>query len=442
MTVQSDSQPGNQPDSDVGIARLPLSADFGWGWTAAFAVSVFFVLVFAVGLALPAWWGVGVWGINIPFVWGFDLVNYVWWIGIANGTSFLAALLAIRRHELRTAVNRFAESVALFAVICAALFPIIHLGRPWLFYWMIPYPATFEVWPQFRSPLTWDFWAILAHVIVTGLLWYIGLLPDLASLRDRSARPLAQKAFALFALGWRGSGQHWVYHRTAYGLVAGLVLAMVVVIQTTVSFEFATTLVPDWHKTRLPLHFVVTGLASGLAIVLAAAVLLRRLHGLEAYITRVNVDLMAILIAANGLAIALVLLEEYVVLILSAPATREATLARLIGDYGWTYWAAFLLMAVTPQALWAEAIRRSLIGPLLVSIAMLVGVWLDRFSIIVGGVQRDYLPSIWRSYSPTWEEFFILFGSLGLFASLVLLFVRYLPVISMFEHRHASQDGE
>jgi Ni/Fe-hydrogenase subunit HybB-like protein len=430
------------PSHDKGLARLPLSTQFGWGWTVAFAVALFFVVVFIVGLALPAWHGVGVWGTNIPFVWGFDLVNYVWWIGIANGTSFLAALLAIRRHELRTAVNRFAESVALFAVICAAIFPIVHLGRPWLFYWMIPYPATFEVWPQFRSPLTWDFWAIIAHLIVTGLLWYIGLIPDLASLRDRSPRPRVQKLFAVFALGWRGADRHWVYHRTAYGLVAGIVLALVVVIQTTVSFEFATTLVPDWHKTRLPLHFVVTGLASGLAIVLAAAVLLRRLHGLEDFITRINVDLMSLLLAANGLAIALVWLEEYVVVLLSAPVQREATLARLVGEYGWTYWAAFLLMAVASQVLWAERVRRSLFGPLLVSIAMLAGVWLDRFSIIVAGVQRDYLPAMWRSYTPSGMESLILIGSLGLFAAMVLLFVRYLPVISMFEHRHAaSREG-
>jgi Ni/Fe-hydrogenase subunit HybB-like protein len=431
-----------ESDSDIGIARIPLVTEFGWGWTIAFTIAMFFVLVFAVGLALPAWWGVGVWGVNIPFVWGFDLVNYVWWIGIANGTSFLAALLAIRRHELRTAVNRFAESVALFAVICAALFPIIHLGRPWLFYWMIPYPATFEVWPQFRSPLTWDFWGILAHLIVTGLLWYIGLLPDLASLRDRSRRPLSQKLFAVFALGWRGSGQHWVYHRTAYGLVAALVLAMVVVIQTTVAFEFAATLVPDWHKTRLPLHFLVTGLASGLAIVLAAAVLLRRLHGLENYITRVNIDLMGVLLAANGLAIALVVLEEYVVLMLSAPAVREATLARLTGEYGWTFWLAFVLSAVTPQMLWSQRLRHTLVVPLVVSVGIMAGVWLDRFSIIVAGVQRDYLPSMWRSYTPSGEESLILVGSLGLFAAMVLLFVRYLPVISMFEHSHASQEGE
>ena len=429
------------PD-DRGIARVALSPAYGWPWTAAFAVAMAFVLVFVVGLVVPAWWGVGVWGTNIPFVWGFDLVNYVWWIGIANGTSFLAALLAIRRHELRTAVNRFAESLALFAVICAGIFPIIHLGRPWLFYWMVPYPTAFQVWPQFRSPLTWDFWAIMAHLIVTGLLWYIGLIPDLASLRDRSSKPMSQKVFGVFALGWRGDGQHWSYHRTAYGIVAGIVLAMVVVIQTTVSFEFATTLVPDWHKTRLPLHFVVTGLASGLAIVLAAAVLLRRLHGLEPYITRRNIDLMAILIAANGLAIALVMLEEYVVVLLSGPATREAMLARLAGDYGWTYWAAFLLTAVVSQALWAERVRHSLVAALLVSVAMLAGVWLDRFSIIVGGVQRDYLPSMWRSYTPSPEESLILFGSLGLFAAMVLLFVRYLPVVSMFEHkRAASEEG-
>jgi len=426
-----------QPD-DAGLARIPLSPHYGRAWTIAFSTAALFVLVFVVGLALPVWQGIGVWGANIPFVWGFDLVSYVWWIGIANGTSFLAALLAIRGHELRTAVNRFAESLALFAVICAAIFPIVHLGRPWLFYWTAPYPSSIGVWPQFRSPLTWDFWAIMAHLMVTSLLWYIGLIPDLASLRDSNRRPLIQKLFGIFALGWRGEGQHWVYHRTAYGLVAGIVLAMVVVIQTTVSFEFATTLVLDWHKTRLPLHFVVTGLASGLAIVLAAAVMLHRLRGLEPYITRDNIDLMSRLIAANGLAIALVWLEEYVVVLLSAPETREATFARLTGDYGWTLWAAFLLTAIASQALWAEFVRRSLIGPLVVSIAMLAGVWLDRFSIIVAGVERDHLPSMWRSYAPTWVESLILVGGLGLFAAMVLLFVRYLPVISLFEHRHAA----
>jgi molybdopterin-containing oxidoreductase family membrane subunit len=233
-----------RPD-DIGHVRVPSSPDYGKSWTLAFAVAALFTLLFLVGLALPAWQGVGVWGVNIPFVWGFDLVNYVWWIGIANGTSFLAALLVIRGHELRTAVNRFAESLALFAVICAAIFPIVHLGRPWLFYWTAPYPSSIGVWPQFRSPLTWDFWAIMAHLIVTGLLWYIGLIPDLASLRDRAPRPRIARLYGVFALGWRGEGRHWVYHRTAYGLVAGIVLAMVVVIQTTVSFEFATTLVLD-----------------------------------------------------------------------------------------------------------------------------------------------------------------------------------------------------
>jgi hypothetical protein len=299
------------------------------------------------------------------------------------------------------------------------------------------------VWPQFRSPLTWDFWGILAHLIVTGLLWYIGLLPDLASLRDRSRRPLVQKLFAVFALGWRGvrSALGLSSHRlrpgrgTRAGHGGGDPDHRVVRVRN----HAGSRLAQDPAAAAL----LVTGLASGLAIVLAAAVLLRRLHGLEAFITRVNVDLMGVLLAANGLAIALVILEEYVVLMLSAPAVREATLARLTGEYGWTYWAAFLLSAVAPQMLWSERLRRTLVVPLLVSIAMLAGVWLDRFSIIVAGVQRDYLPAMWRSYTPSGEESLILIGSLGLFAAMVLLFVRYLPVISMFEHRHAaSQEGE
>ena len=228
-------------DHDIGIARVTLSPHYGRTWAVAFSIAVFFVLLFIAGLALPAWQGVGVWGTNIPFVWGFDLVNYVWWIGIANGTSFLAALLAIRRHELRTAVNRFAEGLALFAVICAAIFPIIHLGRPWLFYWMIPYPASFEVWPQFRSPLTWDFWAILAHLTAIALLWYVGLIPDLATLRDR-ARGRGARLYGFFALGWRGSARQWAFHRRAHYIVALTLIPLLFVMQAIVAFEFVATL--------------------------------------------------------------------------------------------------------------------------------------------------------------------------------------------------------
>src|SRR5918993_2172479 len=334
------------------VADVPLSPHFGWAWWLALLASGVFVALLGVTLAGSAWWGVGVWGVNIPFVWGFDLINYAWWIGIANGASLFAAILVLRRHDLRTAVNRFAEGVALFAVICAGIFPIIHLGRPWYFYWVFPYPATHEVWPQFRSTLTWDFWAISTHFIVTTLLWYTGLIPDLATMRDRARSRLVARIYGVFALGWRGSLRQWAYHQRAYRLVAVLVLPLILVMQSTVAFEFAVTLVPDWHETRMPLHFVVTGLAQGLAIVLLVGVLLQWGLRLERFIDEGDIDLLGKLVLAAGCGIAYLFATEIGMALLADPATKEATLNRFTGDYAWLSWGGVALGALAPQAFW------------------------------------------------------------------------------------------
>ena len=424
------------------IADIPLALSFDWRWKLAIAFAGALVLLLVFGMAQPVLFGIGVWGANVPYVWGFDLINYVWWIGIANGASLFAAILVIRRHDLRTSINRFAEGVALFAVICAGIFPIMHLGRPWLFYWTFPYPATFEVWPQFRSTLTWDFWAISTHVIVTTLLWYTGLIPDLATLRDRSRSLRSKTVFGLFALGWRGSVRHWAYHQTAYRIVAALVLPLILIMQSTVAFEFATTLVPAWHDTRKPLHFVVTGIASGLATVLFIAIMLRRGLSLERYIDDEDIELMAKLLLAASLVIAIIYLEEAFTSVLSGPLAQETLLARLFDQFAGAYWAAILLIVVAPQVLWFERARSSLLVCALASASVLVGVWLDRFSIVIGGMQGDYLPSVSGTYLPTFPEWALLGGTLGLFAGFLLLFVRFLPVISMFETRHAEHgDG-
>lgn len=427
--------------STTPIAEVPLSLQFGWRWWLALTVSGALILLLIYSTLAVVFVGVGLWGTNIPFVWGFDLTNYAWWIGIANGASLFAAILVLRRHSLRTAINRFAEGLALFAVICAGLFPIIHLGRPWLFYWMFPYPASFEVWPQFRSPLVWDFWAILTHIIVTSLFWYVGLIPDLATMRDRARGVWAKKAFAVVALGWRGSGRHWAYHQRAYRLVAATVLPLLLVMQTVVAFEFAATLVPDWHETRQPLHFVVTGLASGLAVVLLAAATLRWALRLERYIDDRDMDLIGKLLLSNALIVGYVYAGEIVTAFLAGGYTRSATLNRLVGDYWHLFWGAIAFSVVVPQALWFRRVRLNMLAGVAIGLAVVAGVWLDRLSIVVAGLQLDYLPSIWRSYTPTLAEWALLAGSIGLFAALMLLFVRYLPVISMFETRHEEETG-
>ena len=418
------------------VADIPLVPRFGWAWWVSLLAAGALVLLLGYTLVSVVAVGIGVWGVNVPFVWGFDLINYAWWIGIANGASLFAASLVLRRHDLRTAVNRFAEGVAFFAVICAGIFPIFHLGRPWLFYWTFPYPATFQVWPQFRSTLTWDFWAISTHAIVTSLLWYVGLIPDLATLRDRARSRIAEKIYGVLALGWCGSVRHWAYHQRAYRLVAILVLPLILIMQSTVAFEFAVTLVPDWHETRQPLHFVATGLAQGLSIVLLVAVLLRWGLRLERYIDDRDVDLLGRLVLASALVSGYLYLDEIARAFLTDPLTRQATLTRMTGDYAGFYWAAIVYSVLIPQLFWLRIARQSMIAGVFVGLSIGIGIWLDRYSIIVGGLQTDYLPSIWRNYTPTIPEWGLFLGTVGLFAALVLLFIRFLPVVSMFETRH------
>ena len=422
------------------VADIPIGPGFGRGWRLAVAAAAALVLLLLLSAGLSIVVGIGVWGTGVPYVWGLDLVNYVWWIGIANGASLFAAILVIRRHDLRTSVNRFAEGTALFAVLCAAIYPIIHLGRPWLFYWTFPYPATHGVWPQFRSTLTWDFWAISTHVIVTSLLWYTGLIPDLATLRDRDQHPRRKAVFGFFALGWRGSVRHWAYHQAAYRIVAGLVLPLILIMQSTVAFEFAVTLVPDWHETRQPLHFVITGAASGLAMVLFVAVLLRQGLGLARYIDDVDIEFMARLVLATSVIVAFLYVEEAFTSMLIGPLSLKALLTRMFDQFALTYWAAVIFSVVVPQILWAPSARVNLAICALVSMSVLVGVWLDRFSIVVGGLQRDYLLSRSGDYVPTVPEWALLSGTLGLFALFLLLFVRAVPVISLFEARHAEHE--
>lgn len=424
----------------VRVADLPLRRRAGW----PFRIALTLALLLTSTLVATLWqlWsvGLGVWGTNVPFVWGFDLINYVWWIGIGNGASLFAAVLVLRRHNLRTSVNRFAEGAAFFAVLSAAIFPIWHLGRPALFYWVFPYPATHGVWPQFRSTLTWDLWAIFTHTVVTSLLWYVGLIPDLATLRDRARSVPWKRVLGIAALGWLGSARHWAYHQAAYRLVAIIVLPLLLVMQSTVAFEFATTLVPGWHETRLPLQFVVTGLASGLGAVLLIAHLLRAMLGVRDVIDAADVALLAKLVLGAALATAFVTAADLLVLIFGDRFAVDAATTRIAGGYGAVYWAALVGMVLGPQLLWVSRLRVAPWSGIVVALGVLAGVWLERFSLLIGGLQTDYLPATWRSYAPSLAEYALFAGSLGAFSVLLLLFIRFLPVVALFELRHPERE--
>ncbi|WP_305671785.1 NrfD/PsrC family molybdoenzyme membrane anchor subunit [Falsiroseomonas sp.] len=427
------------------VSDQPLRGDFGWRFAAGVAGAGLLTLMLAYAVVALLLRGTALWGTNIPFVWGFDLINYIWWIGIANAASLFAVVLVLRRHGLRTSVNRFAEAAALAAVAAAAIYPILHLGRPWLFYWTVPYPATFEVWPNFRSTLVWDFWGIMSHVVVTGLFWYTGLIPDLATMRDRAVakgRMVQAQIYGLLALGWRGSVRHWARHQAAYRLVAALVLPMLVSAQTIVALEFATTLVPEWHQARLPLHVVATGIPSGLGVVLALAALLRGGLGLTRYIDDEDMHLLGKLTAAAALLCGYVYAEALLVALLEDATTRQAMAARAFGAYAALYWGGAALVVGLPQLLWFRRARIKARWAVPIGLGAAAGVWLDRFSLVAGGLVRDHLPSTAPLYAPTMPEWTLLLGSVGLFALLMLAFARFVPVVSMFEMRHEESEAD
>jgi molybdopterin-containing oxidoreductase family membrane subunit len=418
----------------------------GWGFRLGLLLSLAGVAVLAAAIAALLVFGIGIWGNNLPHVWGFDLIAYAWWIGIANAASLFAAVLVLRRHGLRTAVNRFAEAVALAAVLAAALFPILHLGRPWLFHWTIAYPATTGLWPQFGSPLVWDFWGIMAHVVVTALFWFIGLIPDLATLRDRAAtqgRLAVARAYGLFALGWRGSVEHWHRHQAAYRLVAALVLPLLLSAQTVVALEFATTLVPAWHQARLPLHLIVTGLPSGLGVVLAMAAVLRHALSLKGIIDAADMDLLARLVACAALASGAAYAHELIVgLLLEDAETRDAFAARSLGAGAPAYWGAIALSVLLPHVLWRRGLRNRSWVVIPIGLLAAAGVWLDRWSLVVGGLLHERLPVHAAGYVPTPAEWALLAGSAALFGAVLMLFGRAIPVVAMFEIRHEESLAE
>jgi Ni/Fe-hydrogenase subunit HybB-like protein len=429
------------------IAAIVLRRGTPKGWYVGLFISfsLFMVGLYAIAYLLVV--GVGIWGINVPVAWGFAIVNFVWWIGIGHAGTLISAILLLLRQKWRTSINRFAEAMTLFAVACAGLFPLLHMGRPWFFYWLMPYPNTMRLWPQFRSPLVWDVFAVSTYFTVSLLFWYIGLIPDMATLRDRSSTSrIGRIIYGFLAMGWRGSALHWHRYETAYLLMAGLATPLVVSVHTVVSFDFAVAIVPGWHTTIFPPYFVAGAIYSGFAMVLALAIPIRAFYGLQDFITLRHLQNMAKVMLATGLMVGYgYAMEAFMAWYSANPVERDTFLNRMNGAYGPAYWALIATNIVIPQLLWFKRARSNVAILWIVALVVNVGMWLERF-VIVMSLTHDYMPSAWGHYSPTVWDWATFIGTLGLFFSLLFLFVRFLPMISIFEMRtllpEASLRGE
>jgi molybdopterin-containing oxidoreductase family membrane subunit len=411
-------------------------------WLVGFGISFSLVMVFLFAVTYLFAKGVGIWGLNVPVAWGFAIVNFVWWIGIGHAGTLISAILLLFRQEWRTSINRFAEAMTLFAVACAGMFPILHLGRPWLFYWLMPYPNTMTLWPQFRSPLIWDVFAVSTYATVSLLFWYVGLIPDLATLRDRLKNVWARRAAGLFSLGWRGSARHWQNYETLYLLLAGLATPLVLSVHTVVSFDFAISIIPGWHTTIFPPYFVAGAIYSGFAMVLTLVLPLRSLFGLKDLITERHLQAMSKVMLATGLIVAYGYVIEKFIAWYSGNAFEIFMVDnRLHGPYAFQYAMLWVCNIFVPQVLWFKRVRSSPVLLWIVAMFINVGMWLERYVIVVISLHRDYLPSSWDMYSGTIWDWAIYVGTIGFFLSLIFLFVRFVPMISGFEMRHLVAHG-
>jgi len=392
-------------------------------------------IVLLVAITYTVLTGVGVWGNNIPVAWAFGITNFVWWIGIGHAGTFISAFLLLLEQKWRTSINRFAEGMTLFAVIQAGLFPLLHLGRPWFFYWLAPYPSTMKVWPQFRSALTWDVVAVSTYFTVSLLFWYLGLVPDLAAMRDRASERWRRRIYAVFALGWYGSTRNWNRWRIAYGLLGGLATPLVVSVHSIVSSDFAIGNLPGWHSPLFPPYFVAGAIYSGFAMVLTLMIPARRLYRLQGVITTQHLDSMAKMLLVTGW----IVTYSYVIELWTAWYSGDKyemytyLVMRPFGPYAWCWWTVIVCNCVSPQLLWSRRIRRSPVALWLLSLVIQLGMWMERFVLIVTSQSRDFLPSSWRLYRPTLVDGALLFGTVSFFLFLFLLFLRFVPFIPISE---------
>ena len=441
------AQPASNPRLLLpsGVSDAGITADVAWPilekrrWTKWWIAIVFtlpFVAATLAGLVGLFWEGVGLWGINTTNVWGIAIANYVWWIGIGNAGTLISGLLLLTRQGWRASINRFAEAMTLFAVSIAGIFPIIHLGRPQYFYWLAPYPNTMTLWPQFRSPLLWDFWALLTYVFSSVLFWYMGLIPDLASVRDRATTRTRQRLYGIFACGFRGSSRQWRHHRAIYGVMAAVMAPVVVSIHSIVGLDFAGAATTGWHSTEFPPFFVFGALLSGFAIVLLLVIPLRRLLALGDIMTGRHLDVLCKLLLMSSLLLAYAyLMDAFTTFYGGDRAERVMFMVRVSGAYMPVYWGAIVFNCVLPQLLWVRRLRSCVPVIVLLCLGVVVGMWLERYEIVVTSLHRPPLPTSWGNYHGTFWDWATLLGTVGLFLSGILLSVRFVPVVSLHEMR-------
>jgi Ni/Fe-hydrogenase subunit HybB-like protein len=418
------------------ISSIVLTKRTPVAWLLAVGFTGLMTGVMLYAIAYLIFRGVGIWGINVPVAWGFAITNFVWWIGIGHAGTLISAILLLLRQTWRNSINRFAEAMTLFAVACAGLFPLLHLGRPWLFYWLFPYPNTMTVWPQFRSPLVWDVFAVSTYFTISLMFWFIGLVPDLATLRDRAQNRYARFIYGMLAMGWRGSARHWDRYETAYLLLAGLATPLVLSVHTVVSFDFTIGIVPGWHSTIFPPYFVAGAIYSGFAMVLILAIPIRSVYHLQDMITERHLDNCAKIMLATGLIVAYGYLMEFFMAWYGGNLyDKHLVWNRMHGYYAVFYWSLLLCNFGLVNLLWFKKVRSTPILLFASSVIILIAMWLERFVIVVISLSQDFLTSSWGIYIPTRWDWAVFIGSIGFFAFCFLLFIRVLPMISIFEMR-------
>ena len=425
------------------ISSIVLTQRTSIGWYLGFLTAGSLAILLLISLAYLSVKGIGIWGNDIPVGWAFDITNFVWWIGIGHAGTLISAILLLLKQSWRTSINRFAEAMTLFAVACAGIFPLFHTGRPWLAYWLLPYPNTMGLWPQFRSPLIWDVFAVSTYATVSALFWFVGLIPDLATLRDRSQSRVGRVIYGMLAMGWRGSARHWYRYETAYLLLAGIATPLVVSVHTVVSFDFAIAIVPGWHTTIFPPYFVAGAIYSGFAMVLTLAIPIRAIYGLQDFITLRHLQNMAKVMLVTGLIVAYGYTVEAFIAWYGGNAYEGFMMKnRMMGPYAPFYWALITCNVIIPQVLWFRKVRTNVAALFVLSLIVNVGMWLERFIIIVTSLSRDYVPSAWGMYRATFWDYSTFIGTIGLFLTLLFLFVRFLPMISIFEMRTLVPDAK
>jgi Ni/Fe-hydrogenase subunit HybB-like protein len=419
------------------ISGIVLTKRTKIGWFFGFAIGFGLLMLMNMTIGKLLFVGIGVFGNNNPVGWAFPIINFVWWIGIGHAGTLISAILLLFRQEWRTSINRFAEAMTLFAVACAAMFPLLHTGRPWLAaYWLFPYPNSMGLWPQFRSPLIWDVFAVSTYFTVSLLFWFTGLVPDMATLRDRAQSKAGKVIYGMLSLGWRGSARHWHRYEMAYLLLAGISTPLVLSVHTVVSFDFAVSVVPGWHATIFPPYFVAGAVYSGFAMVMTLAIPLRKFYGLEDFITMRHIHNMTKIMLVTGMIVAYGYANEVFFAWYSANMYEGYMMSnRMGGPYSVFYWSLIAINACMIQLFWFRSVRNNIGLLFVLSLLVNVGMWLERFIIIVTSLHRDFLPSSWDIFQPTRWDFAMFAGTIGLFLSLFFLFIRFLPALAMFEMR-------